>query len=56
MESSCNGLILAKYRRQTADLGTERSSNMLGSIRYEIFYARHDLVEQCLPVKQSTKA
>lgn len=44
-------LVLSEYRGQPANLCAKRSSNMLGLIRNELFYARHDLVEKSLALE-----
>lgn len=51
-----NVLVFPENRGQPADLGAKSSSNMLGLIRDELLYARHDLLEKSLALEQSAEA
>ena len=41
-------LVLSENRGQPANLGAKSSANMLRLIRNELFYARHNLMEEGL--------
>ena len=45
-------LLLSEYWGQTTDLSSESGTDVLRSIRDQILYGRHDLVEEYLPVDQ----
>ena len=49
-------LFFSKYRREATDLCAEGSSDMLRTIRDQVFHARHDLVKKDLPVDQTTES
>jgi hypothetical protein len=41
-----NILLLAKNRSESTDLGSESSSNVLGSVGHKVFYSGHDIVKE----------
>ena len=49
-------LLLSKDRSQATDLGTKRSTDMLGCIRDKILNATHDVVEEHVTIHKSTEA
>lgn len=50
-----NLLLFAKDRGQTADLGSESGSDMLGAVRNKILNATHDVVQKGVPVHKGTE-
>jgi hypothetical protein len=50
--SECNILLLAKNRGESADLSTESRPNVLGSVRNQVLYSGHDIIEQCGSINQ----
>lgn len=51
-----NSLLLAQDRCQTTDLRSKRSSDMLGSIRNEVFDAAHDIVEKSVAIDEGAES
>jgi hypothetical protein len=51
-----NILLFAKDRSETADLGSERGSHVLRSIRHQVFDSSHNVVEKGSSVNQFAEA
>ena len=49
-------LLLAENRSQAADLSTEGSTDVLGSVRDEVLDAAHDVVEENVAIHESAEA
>lgn len=49
-------LLLAKNWGQSTDLCAKSSSHMLGSIRDQVLYSSHDVVEKCVSIDEFAEA